>query len=141
MVRLLGANLPEGKQLWMALRKVYGIGESRAKTMCFSIGATPYVKAGDLRPHHLSQLYNYVESYYVVGQELKNTTRANIQRLVDVRCYRGLRHAENLPVRGQRSHTNARTQKKLNRARMLKPPPPLPSELEAEKTEQESPAS
>lgn len=119
MVRFLGTNLPDSKHLWLALTKIYGIGYSRARAMCFAIGATPTVKAGELKPHHLSQLYQYVENNYVVRQELISETRENIQRLVRIKSYRGLRHLENLPVRGQRTHTNARTQKKLDRARKL----------------------
>lgn len=120
MVRLLGSSLRDTENLWLALQRIYGIGHSRAKAMCFAIGATPYVKAGELRPHHLSQLYTFVEKQYVIGQDLRDATRQDIERLVRIRCYRGQRHLENLPVRGQRTHTNARTQKKLNRARFLK---------------------
>lgn len=119
MVRFLGKNLPDSKKLWVALTRVYGVGQSRAKALCFAIGATPYVDAGDLKPHHLTQLYSYLEKNYVIGQELRSATRSDIQRLVNIRCYRGLRHLENLPVRGQRTHTNARTQKKLDRAKAL----------------------
>lgn len=119
MVRLLGTKLPDSKHLWLALTKIYGIGYNRARAMCFAIGATPYVKAGELKPHHLSQLYQYVENNYVVQQDLKKEVQENIQRLVRIKSYRGLRHLENLPVRGQRTHTNARTQKKLDRSRKL----------------------
>lgn len=113
MVRFLGANLPDSKKLWVALTKVYGIGYSRARALCFAIGATPHVSAGELRPHHLSHLYTLVENRFVVGRELRSATRAAVQRLIRIRCYRGKRHVERLPVRGQRTHTNARTQKKL----------------------------
>lgn len=113
MVRLLGANLPDSKKLWVALTKIYGIGFTRARALCFEIGATPNVNAGELRPHHLSQLYTIVEKRFVVGRDLRAATRAAVQRLVRIRCYRGRRHVERLPVRGQRTHSNARTQKKL----------------------------
>lgn len=115
MVRFLGANMPESKKLWVALTKVYGIGYARAKSLCFAIGASPHVNAGDLRQHHVSQLYSLVEKRYVVGQDLKSATRECIQRLIRIRSYRGKRHLEQLPVRGQRTHSNHRTQKKLKR--------------------------
>lgn len=115
MVRFLGRTLPDSKKLWVALTNIYGIGFSRAKSLCFAIGASPHVNAGELRQHHLSQLYALIENRYVVGQNLHSATRENIQRLVRIRCYRGQRHLEKLPVRGQRTHSNHRTQKKINR--------------------------
>lgn len=113
MVRFLGTHIPDSKKLWLALTNIYGIGYTRARALCFAIGATPNVTAGELRQHHLSQLYTLVESRYVVGRDLRAATRAAVQRLIRIRCYRGRRHVERLPVRGQRTHSNARTQKKL----------------------------
>lgn len=115
MSRLLGAALPAGKRLAVALRSVYGIGPSRAQALCFEIGATAGTRAGELRPFHLSQLLAAVEREYVVGNELRDANRAAVHRLVAIRCYRGSRHVQRLPVRGQRTHSNARTQKKLAR--------------------------
>lgn len=112
---LLGAVLPAKKNLWVALQRVYGIGETRARELCYHIGATPMTRVSDLGQFHLSQLLTAIGSKYVVGQELRNETRENVARLVHIRSYRGMRHREQLPVRGQRSHTNARTQKKLPR--------------------------
>lgn len=112
MVRFLGVNLPENRRLWYALTKVYGIGRSRAEALCYQIGATPLTRASELRPFHVSQLTAAVEDQYVVGAELRNTVRANIQRLIDIRCYRGVRHMQGLPVRGQRTHSNAKTRKR-----------------------------
>lgn len=113
MSRLLGATLPATKNLWVALQKVYGIGETRARSLCFAIGATPFTKASELRPFHLSQLYAAVEARYTVGNDLRTAQRSAIQRLIRIRSYRGMRHLQRLPVRGQRTHTNARTQKKM----------------------------
>lgn len=108
----MNANLPDAKKLWVALKQVYGLGYARARALCFAIGATPNTKASELRPYHLSQLYAAVEQRYVTGNDLRSATRANIQRLIRIRSYRGIRHLERLPVRGQRTHSNARTQKK-----------------------------
>eukprot|EP00171_Calliarthron_tuberculosum_P017252 IDg17252t1 len=111
--RLLGAVLPARKKLWVALQNVYGIGPSRSQALCFEIGATPNTTAGELGQFQLSQLLTHIENNYVVANDLRNATRSAVQRLVTIRCYRGLRHVQRLPVRGQRTHTNARTQKKL----------------------------
>lgn len=132
MVRFLGANLPDSKKLWVALTNIYGIGYARARALCFAIGATPNVTAGELRQHHLSQLYSLVENRYVVGRDLRAATRADVQRLIRIRCYRGRRHIERLPVRGQRTHSNARTQKKL--------PNPAGSMARASQADQDTPS-
>lgn len=116
MVRFLGANLRDSKKLWVALTDIYGVGRARARALCFAIGATPHVNAGDLRRHHLLHLYSLIERRYVVGADLRKMVSDNIERLVRIRSYRGRRHVERLPVHGQRTHTNARTQKKFNRA-------------------------
>lgn len=112
MSRFLGIELPQAKKLWVALSEVYGIGYTRARALSFSIGATPNTTAGELRPFHLSQLYAAVEARYIVGNDLRSANRAAVQRLISIRSYRGSRHVQRLPVRGQRTHTNARTQKK-----------------------------
>lgn len=113
MSRLLGTTLPASKNLWVALQRVYGLGESRARSLCFAIGATPFTKTSELRPFHLSQLYAAVEARYTVGNDLRAANRSSIQRLIAIRSYRGMRHLQRLPVRGQRTHSNARTQKKM----------------------------
>lgn len=117
MSRLLGATLPAKKTLWTALTRIYGIGRTRAHALCFAIGATPFTKAAELRPFHLTQLYSLIEARYTVGNDLRANVRASIQRLIRIRSFRGLRHVQRLPVRGQRTHSNARTQKKM------RPPP------------------
>lgn len=115
MVRFLGRTLPEQKKIWVALTQVYGVGFSRARELCFAIGATPNTPASQLRPFHLSQLYTVIEERFTVGSDLRNSIKSNIQRLIRIRCYRGSRHLQKLPVRGQRTHSNARTQKKLSK--------------------------
>lgn len=113
MARFLGARLPAAKNLWVALTEVYGIGRTRAQGLCFAIGATPTTKAHELRPFHLSQLYAAVEARYMVGNDLRVANRSAVQRLIRIRSYRGIRHLQRLPVRGQRTHSNHRTQKKV----------------------------
>lgn len=112
MVRFMGVNLPESKRLWYALTKVYGIGQSRAHSLCYQIGATPQTRASELRAFHLSQLYSAVEEQFLVGSDLRGATRASIERLMKIKCYRGVRHMQGLPVRGQRTHSNAHTRKR-----------------------------
>jgi small subunit ribosomal protein S13 len=114
MVRFLGVQLAENKRLWVALQEVYGIGAARARALCHAVGATPATTAGELRPFHVSQLYAAVDARYTIGGDLRDANRAAVQRLIRMRCYRGIRHQERLPVRGQRTHTNARTSKRRN---------------------------
>lgn len=112
MVRFLGQTLPESKKVWVSLTKVYGIGYARARALCFAIGATRHTTTAELTQYHLSQLFSAVESRFTVGNDLRNLVRSNIVRLINIRSYRGMRHLQRLPVRGQRTHTNARTQKR-----------------------------
>lgn len=118
MVRFLGVRLPENKRLWIALQEVYGIGASRARALCYTIGATRTTTAGELRPFHISQLYAAVDAQYNVGGDLRDANRAAVQRLIKLRCYRGIRHSQRLPVRGQNTQTNARTSKRRNPPRV-----------------------
>lgn len=112
MVRFLGQRLPDSKKLWVALTQIYGVGYTRAKSLCFAIGATPNTNAGDLRPYHIGQLYAAAEARYMLGNDLRAANTENIRRLIRIKCYRGTRHLQRLPVRGQRTHSNHRTQKK-----------------------------
>lgn len=118
MVRFLGVQLAESKRVWVALQEVYGVGAARARALCHSIGATSATTAGELRPFHVSQLYAAVDARYAVGEDLRAANTAAVQRLMRMRCYRGIRHLERLPVRGQRTHTNARTSKRRNPPRI-----------------------
>jgi small subunit ribosomal protein S13 len=111
-IRFMGVRLAEHKRLWVALTEVYGIGTARARALCYPIGATPTTTAAELRPFHVSQLYAAVDKQYTVANDLRDATRAAVARLVKIRCYRGTRHKEGLPVRGQRTRTNAQTAKR-----------------------------
>lgn len=118
MVRFLGVTLAPAKRLWVALQSVHGIGESRAHALCHAIGATSSTTAGELRPFHISQLYAAVDARYTVGGDLRDANTGAIQRLMKMRCYRGIRHQQRLPVRGQNTQTNARTSKRRNPPRL-----------------------
>jgi small subunit ribosomal protein S13 len=110
MARIAGVNLPAKKRIEVALTYIYGIGPSRAKEILAKTGVDPNTKVMDLTEQEVSALRKEVESYTVEG-DLRRQVRANIQRLIDIGCYRGIRHRVGLPVRGQKTRANARTWK------------------------------
>ncbi len=110
MARIAGINLPAKKRVEVALTYIYGIGPSRAREILKKTGIDPNTKVMDLTEQEVSALRKEVESYTVEG-DLRRQVKANIQRLIDIGCYRGLRHKVGLPVRGQKTRTNARTWK------------------------------
>jgi len=112
MARLLGVDIPNRKKIEYALRYVYGIGPARAKIVVEATGIDPNLRAEDLSEQDLNLLTNVIaEKQYVVEGDLRRTITGNMKRLQSIRCYRGLRHQRGLPVRGQRTITNARTRK------------------------------
>ena len=112
MARLLGVDIPNRKKIEYALRYVYGIGPARAKLIVEASGIDPNLRAEDLSEQELNQLTNVIaEKQYIVEGDLRRTITGNMKRLQSIRCYRGLRHQRGLPVRGQRTITNARTRK------------------------------
>ena len=110
MARIAGINVPPHKHTVIALTHIYGIGRSTAGKICSAAGVAPDVKIGDLSEPEVDKIRAEVSRYVVEG-DLRRETSMNIKRLMDLGCYRGLRHRRNLPVRGQRTHTNARTRK------------------------------
>ena len=110
MARIAGINIPLTKHIVVALTSIYGIGDSRAKQICEAAGIAPETPVKDLAEPEVAKLRTAVASFTVEG-DLRRETSMNIKRLMDLGCYRGLRHRRNLPVRGQRTHTNARTRK------------------------------
>lgn len=110
MARIAGVNLPAKKRIEIALTHIYGIGRSRAKQILAKTGIDPSTRVMDLTEDQVAALRQEVESFTVEG-DLRRQTRANIQRLIDIGCYRGIRHKVGLPVRGQKTRTNARTWK------------------------------
>ncbi len=110
MARIAGINIPVYKHTVIALRAIYGIGPTRALRICEATGIIPSTKIQDLKEEDLEKLRTEIAKYNVEG-DLRRETAMNIKRLMDLGCYRGIRHRRGLPVRGQRTQTNARTRK------------------------------
>ncbi len=111
MPRIVGIDIPNDKPVFIALRYIYGIGPTLAMDICRKTELDPQVKAGKLTEQELSKIASVLESDCVIEGQLRRQVQQNIARLRDIRCYRGLRHRRGLPVRGQRTKTNARTRK------------------------------
>ncbi|MES2662393.1 MAG: 30S ribosomal protein S13 [Pseudomonadota bacterium] len=110
MARIAGVNIPDQKHLVIALTYIYGIGRTTALQICNSVNFAPTTKPKDLSEADLDKLRQAVGQFTVEG-DLRREVAMNIKRLLDLGCYRGIRHRRNLPVRGQRTKTNARTRK------------------------------
>jgi len=111
MARIAGVNIPTQKRVEVALQYIHGIGKTHAKEICGKVGITPERRVSELTDAEVLQLRETIDKDYTVEGDLRRETATNIKRLMDLGCYRGLRHRRNLPVRGQRTHTNARTRK------------------------------
>ena len=111
MPRIAGVDVPNEKRIDVALTRIYGIGPCRAKEILERTRIDPALRAGKLSEDEVSRIASFIESDYVVEGQLRRQVQQNIARLRDIRCYRGLRHIRGLPVRGQRTKTNARTRK------------------------------
>lgn len=110
MARIAGINIPVQKHTWIALTSIYGIGRTRALTVCEAAGVKPETKVRDLSEGEVESLRTAVGQFTVEG-DLRRDVSMNIKRLMDLGCYRGIRHRRGLPLRGQRTKTNARTRK------------------------------
>ncbi len=110
MARIAGVNIPDHKHLVISLTAIYGIGRSRAREICEAVQIDPATKVRDLSEEQIDRIRAEVDKYTVEG-DLRREVSMNIKRLMDLGCYRGLRHRRGLPVRGQRTRTNARTRK------------------------------
>ena len=111
MPRIVGIDIPNQKAMWIALTYVYGIGRHTAKDILREAKVDENTPAGKLTEDELSRITQIIERSYVVGGQLRRQVSQNIARLRDIACYRGIRHRKGLPVRGQRTRTNARTRK------------------------------
>lgn len=111
MARISGVDIPNNKRAEIALTYIFGIGRKSATDICKKANVDPARKAGDLTDDEIGKLRRAIESGYQVEGDLRAQVGMNIKRLVDIGCYRGLRHRKGLPVRGQRTKTNARTRK------------------------------
>jgi len=111
MPKVAGVDIPGEKRTEVALRYIYGIGPKSAREVLKACEISPDIRAKDLNEDQLSRIAGYIEKNYTIEGQLRRMEAQNIQRLKDIRCYRGLRHRQGLPVRGQRTRTNARTRK------------------------------
>lgn len=111
MARIAGVNIPTQKRVEVALQYIHGIGKANAQEICAKVGITPERRVSELTDAEVLQLRETIDKDYTVEGDLRRETATNIKRLMDLGCYRGLRHRRGLPVRGQRTHTNARTRK------------------------------
>jgi small subunit ribosomal protein S13 len=111
MARLVGVDLPREKRLEVALTYIYGVGRTRARRTLEATGVSPDLRVRDLGDEELVKLRDYIEGSFKVEGDLRREVAADIRRKVEIGCYQGLRHRRGLPVRGQRTKTNARTRK------------------------------
>ena len=111
MPRVIGVDIPNQKRLEIALTYVFGVGRPTSARVCAELGLDPGMKAGDLTEEQATMIANHLQKNYAVEGTLRRSISANISRLRDIGCYRGTRHRRGLPVRGQRTRTNARTRK------------------------------
>ena len=111
MARISGVNIPSGKRVEIALTYIFGIGTIRAKKICKEAKLDPSKRVNSLSEQELTIIRDLIDKSYVVEGDLRRDNAVNLKRLVDLGSYRGLRHRKGLPVRGQRTHTNARTRK------------------------------
>ena len=111
MPRLLGVDIPNDRPTIISLTYLYGVGPKIARDLCHKAGINPQARARDLREDELARLAALLDKDYVVEGQLRRQRNQNIARLKDIACYRGIRHRRGLPVRGQRTRTNARTRK------------------------------
>ena len=111
MARIAGVDIPNKKRVEIALTYIYGIGRKSANDILEKTGIDPDTRAKDLTEEQIAKLRDEIENNYVVEGDLRRDVALNIKRLVEINCYRGVRHRKGLPVRGQRTKTNARTRK------------------------------
>ena len=111
MARIAGVNIPTQKRVVIGLRYIHGIGPMTAQKIIQQLGISPERRVSDLTESEVIQIREVIDRDFLVEGDLRRDTAMNIKRLMDLGCYRGLRHRKSLPVRGQRTHTNARTRK------------------------------
>lgn len=124
MARIAGVDLPDRKRADIALTYLFGIGRNKALTICGKAGIDGSKKMKDLSEDEVSRIRRVITDEVRVEGDLRRDVAMDIKRMVEIGCYRGLRHRRNLPVRGQRTHTNARTRKGPKRTVMAKPKAP-----------------
>ena len=111
MARIAGVDLPKDKRIEIGLTYIYGIGHKSAEIILANTGVNPDIRVKDLSEDDLAKIREYIDKNFIVEGDLRRNVALNIKRLVEIGCYRGVRHRKDLPVRGQRTKTNARTRK------------------------------
>lgn len=111
MARISGVVIPDGKQIWVSLTYIYGIGPKTAEAILQKAGVERTTRVKDLNDAEISRIQDAINADYIVEGELQRIVSGNVKRLKDIKAYRGIRHAANLPTRGQRTKTNARTRR------------------------------
>ena len=111
MARIAGVDLPKDKPVWVALQYIYGIGASSSRDILAATGINPGIRVKDLTEEQVGQIRDVIDKQYKVEGDLRREVQSNIKRLIEISCYRGLRHRMRLPVHGQRTRTNARTKR------------------------------
>ena len=111
MARIAGVDLPRDKRLEIGLTYIFGIGLTRSQQICQELGLSPDTKVKDLTEDEAALVRRHIEQYFQVEGDLRREIQQNIKRKIEIGCYQGIRHRRGLPVRGQRTHTNARTRK------------------------------
>ena len=111
MARIAGVNIPTNKRVHIALTYIHGIGDTSAKSICEATGIDMTRRVNELSDAEVLSIREHIDANLMVEGDLRRERQLNVKRLMDLGCYRGLRHRRNLPVRGQRTHTNARTRK------------------------------
>ncbi len=120
MPRIAGVDLPRKKHIRIALTYIYGIGKTSAEEICKKVNLNPQKSSDDLDENEIKLIRDLINDEYKVEGDLRRENAMNIKRLMDLGCYRGLRHRRGLPARGQRTHTNARTRKGPRRGQAIK---------------------
>jgi small subunit ribosomal protein S13 len=111
MARISGVDLPKEKRVEIGLTYIFGVGRKTSNDILAATGINPDIRVKDLSEEQVSALREYIDKTYMIEGDLRRNTALNIKRLIEIGCYRGIRHRKGLPVRGQRSKTNARTRK------------------------------
>ncbi|MFO7299299.1 MAG: 30S ribosomal protein S13 [Actinomycetes bacterium] len=111
MARIAGVDIPRDKRLEVSLTYIYGIGPTRAKQICAETGIDPNTRVRNLTDDEVAKIRRHIEANYQVEGDLRREVQQNIKRKIEIGCYQGIRHRRGLPVRGQRTHTNARARK------------------------------
>ncbi|MBI4559859.1 MAG: 30S ribosomal protein S13 [Candidatus Hydrogenedentes bacterium] len=122
MARVMGVDLPRDKRVEVGLTYLFGVGLTRAQEILKTAGISPDKRVRDLSDEEVSKISSTIQNQYKIEGDLRREVSGNIKRLMDINCYRGIRHKRGLPVRGQRTHTNARTRKGPRGATIKKKP-------------------